>query len=169
MNKRGFTLVELLGVIVILSIIMLIAIPNVTSVFEKSKRQKYLVDADTFITQVDYELSSGTIEKPTSSEILKIRLSYIGTSDVSKDSDGNYYDTENSYVIVVRKNGYLEYYVNLVTTVNDKNKGIRLANKDDLDSDTKLSLIQQDFTNPTNEEIIEKLEVSISSDSIIVY
>ena len=36
MNKRGFILIELLGVIVILSIIMVIAIPNITSTLERS-------------------------------------------------------------------------------------------------------------------------------------
>ena len=153
MDRHGFTLVELLGVIVILSIIMLIAIPNVTSVLEKNKRESYLADAKKLVTQAEYEIRNGNIEKPNSTEILKIRLSYIGTSDISKDSDGNKYDTANSYVAVVRKNGYLEYYVNLVATVDGKNKGIRLVNKDKLDSDTKLSLIEQDVSNPTDQEI----------------
>ena len=153
MNKRGFTLVELLGVIVILSIIMLIAVRNVISVLEKNKRENYLADAKKLIAQAEYEIRSSNIEKPSSTEILKIRLSYIGTSDVSKDSDGNKYDVSNSYVVVVRKDGYLEYYVNLVTTVDGKNKGIKLANKNELDSDTKLKLVRQEFSNPTDQEI----------------
>lgn len=153
MNKHGFTLVELLGVIVILSIIMLIAIPNVTSVLEKSKKSTYLADAKKLISQAEYEISNNTIEKPNSTEIIRIRLSYIGTSDVSKDPDGNPYDKDNSYVIVVRKDGYLEYYVNLVSIVNNKNNGIRLVNKMDLDKDNKLTLIERDFANPTTEDI----------------
>lgn len=153
MNKRGFTLVELLGVIIILSIIMLLAIPNVTSVLEKNKKETYLTDAKKLITQVEYEISNSNIEKPTSTEILKIRLSYVGTSDVSKDPDGNPYDVDNSYVVVVRKNGYLEYYVNLVANVDGKNKGIRFRKKEELDSDQKLTLIERDFTNPTDQEI----------------
>lgn len=150
MNKKGFTLVELLGVIVILSIIMLIAIPNVTSVLDKNKRENYLADAKKLVTQAEYEIRSSNIEKPSSSQIFKITLDYLGTSDVSKDSDGNEYDTTNSYVIVVRKNGYLEYYVNLVTK---EKKGIKLTNKDNLDGEKKLSLIEKDITNPTNTEI----------------
>lgn len=169
MNKKGFTLVELLGVIVILSIIMLLAIPNVTSVLEKTKREQYLTDAKKLVTQVETEIRSSNIEKPTSTDILKISLSYIGTSDVSKDPDGNKYDTDNSYVIVVRKNGYLEYYVNLVTTVDGKNKGIRLVNKDELDSDTKLSLIEQGFNNPTDKEIQTITGVTDSDGNIETY
>lgn len=153
MNKKGFTLVELLGVIVILSIIMLIAIPNVASVLEKSKRSTYLADAKKLISQVEYEISNNTIEKPNSAEILRIHLSYVGTSDVSKDPDGNPYDKNNSYVVVVRKNNYLEYYVNLVAMVNGKSNGIRLVNKSELSKDNNLTLIERDFINPTTTEI----------------
>lgn len=153
MNSKGFTLVELLGVIVILSIIMIIAVPNITSVLEKNKRQNYLTDAKRFITQVEYEIRNGEIEKPSSTEVLKISLSYIGTSDVSKDSDGNKYDTNNSYVLVVRKDGYLEYYVNLITMIDDQNKGIRLASEEDLNSSNKLTLVTQGFSNPEESEI----------------
>lgn len=160
MNKRGFTLVELLGVIVILSIIMLIAIPNVTSVLEKSKRSTYLADAKKLISQVEYEISNNNIEKPNSAEILRIRLSYVGTSDVSKDPDGNPYDKNNSYVIVIRKDNYLEYYVNLVTIVNGKNNGIRLVNKAELSKENNLTLIQRDFTSPTTTEIQQITGVS---------
>ena len=38
--KKGFTLVELLGVIVILSLLMLIVFPNVLSVIKKSNEDK---------------------------------------------------------------------------------------------------------------------------------
>jgi len=39
MNKKGFTLVELLGVIVILSILVLISIPIINSIVNDSKKQ----------------------------------------------------------------------------------------------------------------------------------
>ena len=43
LNKKGFTLVELLVVIVILGVIMSIAIPSITSSIERSKdKQKTL-------------------------------------------------------------------------------------------------------------------------------
>lgn len=36
MSRKGFTLVELLGVLVILSIVVLVAFPNILSVFQKT-------------------------------------------------------------------------------------------------------------------------------------
>ena len=43
MNKKAFTLVELLAVIVILSIILMIAIPAVSHYISVAKKQSYLV------------------------------------------------------------------------------------------------------------------------------
>ncbi len=153
MNKKGFTLVELLGVIIILSIIMLIAIPNITSILNKSKNDTYLTDARKLITQAEYLIRSSKVDKPASNQLLKITLSYLGTKDVSKDSDGNSYSLTDSYVVVVRKDGYLEYYVQLVATTDSGNKGIRLVHEDELQSDDRMNLIQKNIVSPSNSQI----------------
>ena len=44
-NKKGFTLVELLAVIVVLAIIMIIAIPNVTEAMNNSKKSSLVLEA----------------------------------------------------------------------------------------------------------------------------
>lgn len=159
MNKKGFTLIELLGVIIILSIIMLIAIPNISSVLDKNKKDSYLADAKKLITQAEYEIRSSRVERPASNELVKITLSYLGTNDVSKDPDGNSYSLTDSYVVIVRKDGYLEYYVNLVAVTENGNKGIRLTHKDTLQGDSRLSLIKKDFDSPTDSEIQSITEV----------
>lgn len=41
LNKKGFTMIELLAVLVILVVIMAIAIPSVTSSIERSKQKEY--------------------------------------------------------------------------------------------------------------------------------
>lgn len=41
MNKKGFTLVELLAVIVILAVILTIAVPNMFKIINKSKEDTY--------------------------------------------------------------------------------------------------------------------------------
>jgi type IV pilus assembly protein PilA len=46
MNKKGFTLVELLAVIVILAIILVIAIPNVIKIIDKAKLDAYNKNKD---------------------------------------------------------------------------------------------------------------------------
>lgn len=157
MNRKGFTLIELLGVIVILSIIMVIAIPNITSILDKTKRENYIADAKKMITQAEYAIRTSGIERPSSTDIVKITLSYLETSDIKEDPDGNLYNLDNSYVVVVRKDGYLEYYVNLVADIDDGNKGISLTHQDNLNSDNRLTLIKSNFDIPTTEEEIEDI------------
>lgn len=141
MNKKGFTLVELLGVIVILSIIMLIAIPNVTAVLERSKKDSYIVDCKKFVSLVQYELRSGKIAKPAPNENTKVELDYFKDNDeIVNDSDGNQYDPYESYVIVSNEDGFLVYYVQLVAKNNgmdDSYRGIEKVNSEELDGDKR--------------------------------
>lgn len=44
MNKKGFTLVELLAVIAILALLVLIAVPNVLGMFNKAKKDTFLTE-----------------------------------------------------------------------------------------------------------------------------
>ena len=161
MNKKGFTLVELLGVIVILSIVMLIAIPNISSTLERSKRDQYLTDAKKMITLTEYELRKGDVDKPTENQILKITLSYLATNDLEKDPDGVLYDGTNSYVIVFRKNGYLTYYVNLVAKHGAKYWGVNFAEQSELSGDQRYNTISKSVILPTDSQI--KTQIGLPS------
>ena len=44
-NKKGFTLVELLAVIVILAIIIILVVPNVFTAMEKAKKNAFVIEA----------------------------------------------------------------------------------------------------------------------------
>jgi len=164
MKQRGFTLIELLGVIIILSIIMLIAVPNVSSMLERTKRDNYIADARKFVSLVEYELRRGNINKPSSTELLKISLRYLNTNDIENDPDGIEYDVNNSFVVVSRKDGYLFYYVNLMTVSNSKGKvkGISLVNIDELEKDNKYQKIKTYDSTPTitDSDIISKVGVN---------
>ena len=61
MNKKAFTLIELLAVIIILGILMLIAIPSVTNYINNSRKS-------TYVTTVN-ELVKGTIAKVNSGDL----------------------------------------------------------------------------------------------------
>lgn len=54
MNKKGFTLVELLAVIAILVILVLLAVPNVLSMFKfnKAKKDVFLPDAKNIYKEI---------------------------------------------------------------------------------------------------------------------
>ena len=46
-NKKGFTLIELLSVVAILSILVVLALPNVIDALNKSRRNTFLTEAKT--------------------------------------------------------------------------------------------------------------------------
>ncbi len=56
MNKKGFTLVELLGVLVILSLLVLVSIPIVNNIVKNSQKQIHESNIDT-ILDAAYEWS----------------------------------------------------------------------------------------------------------------
>ena len=49
MNKKGFTIIELLAVIVVLSIILVIAVPRVLNVIEESKKKSFEISANKLV------------------------------------------------------------------------------------------------------------------------
>ena len=51
MNRKGFTLVELLAVIVILAVLALVAMPNVTKLMENSRKNAFVTETIEFAKQ----------------------------------------------------------------------------------------------------------------------
>ncbi len=58
-NRKGFTLIELLAVIVILAIILLIAVPQVTQIINKSKKDAFIASYKMVLKQIDYNALQG--------------------------------------------------------------------------------------------------------------
>ena len=94
MNKKGFTLVELLAVIAILAILVIIALPNVLKMYNTSKKNIFLVEAKEIY---------GEVSKKYISESLKgNKLSYVSSEDNTKlEMTGN----ELKYCIQVDNKG----------------------------------------------------------------
>ena len=104
MNKKGFTLVELLAVIVILAILTGIAVPNIISTINNNKRQTFLTDAKRMVSKAQYliTLNKEDRDKLLNNEVDNIKY-YLDASglnpqdEFSNDPDGSEYDS-SSYV-----------------------------------------------------------------------
>ena len=111
MNNKGFTLVELLAVLVILSVIMGIAIPTISSSMERTKskqdktKQKMLESyAEMFVTDNKNAVYTKLGTSGTECHITLSMLEKYLSDDAMKDANGNQF---NGYILFTRANGSL--------------------------------------------------------------
>lgn len=99
LNKKGFTLVELLSVIVILSVIVLIATNAVVPMADSAKKQVLAMEANTLVkaAQTLYvQNSSSSSACYTYDELMNSGLiekdddSYTGSISIEVDGNGKY-------------------------------------------------------------------------------
>ncbi len=110
-NKRGFTLVELLAVIVILGVLLMIAVPAVQNVIKKTKNNATQKQAELFI---DAAKKMAIIDEPTNDKVIyKLR-------DLDSDVDTNRF---TGMVVASKENGSYKYYIYLNDSVNKKTIG----------------------------------------------
>lgn len=118
-KKNGFTLVELLAVIVVLAIIMIIAIPSVLDTMNQARKQSFALYVDKVVTAVQtqytYDSNGGAIQGAGF-------YVYDITQDLGLTSTGSYkgyvvvnaYDVDNpKYIIELYDNNYILHNYNV--------------------------------------------------------
>lgn len=68
MNRRGFTLIEVLAVIAILAILAIIAIPNVIKLYNNARKETFLVQAKNVLSSAMDEYTSSALHGEVLSE-----------------------------------------------------------------------------------------------------
>lgn len=110
-NKKGFTLVELLAVIVILGVLLMIAVPAVQNVIKKAKNNATQKQAELFI---DAAKKMAIIDEATSDMVIYKLI------DLDSDVDTNRF---TGMVVALKENGSYKYYIYLNDSVNKKTIG----------------------------------------------
>ena len=85
MNKKGFTLVELLAVIVILAIVLIIAVPNIFNIITKTKKDALDIDAANIARNLDAKVLTGEVDIAT---FTKEDLDSIGVDSTKYEGFG---------------------------------------------------------------------------------
>lgn len=121
MNKKGFTLVELLAVIAILAILVIIALPNVLSMFNQAKEDTFATETKEMvkIAQQQYLATFGkwtyyAIENGNDASGKAVAVKDCTSSDgpvFKKDDNGNVTSEIEKYCKINKEAGNLTSFV----------------------------------------------------------
>ena len=124
MKKKGFTLVELLAVIVILSLILVIAVPSVNRYIKQSKEKAYNTQISTIIEAAQAYASANSGLLPRKEEfVVKITLGQLKSSGLIKEevknpNDDKYFD--DALTIEIKKKGETYTYDIVESTITTR-------------------------------------------------
>lgn len=171
LNNKGFTLVELLGSMVILGLLIALVVPNIVKITENSTKQQYITDANKMIEAAKYKLSASKELRPsqTNGSCIYITLAYLDNSEFDESPYGGCYDVNKSFVKVTFNKHSYNYEVALYEKHDDDIfTGIDLTEENSLDynkvDDADVSsIISMDYKNPIG------LECPVFSSSIRDY
>ena len=103
MNKKGFTLVELLAVIAILAILVIIALPNVLKMFNDAKKNTFMTEARKIYSEAEKKYISNQMKGITLTTYSDdSSLCDVGVTECELDLSGR---TNISYLIKTNMNG----------------------------------------------------------------
>ena len=142
MNKKAFTLIELLAVIVILGVLLMIAIPKVSQYINKSKKDSYISEAKLYIDAVRDDITSETYPAPiTTSDVTIVTIDKIKMEKAHKKSPfGGKYLYNKSYVAVINvADGTNPEYKYYYAAQDSKGYAIPLTAEDELNRDVIIS------------------------------
>lgn len=110
MNKKGFTLVELLAVIVILAVIILVAMNAVVPQMQKARRNAFKTEATSYLNAAETWYTNNSIMNPTET---CVTIGFLNANYIKKTGGEKY-------------TGYVVYAVDTKDADKDSNKNEKL-------------------------------------------
>lgn len=147
MNNKGFTLIELIAMVLILGILMLITVPNMAGIIKNNKEIAATEDFNRLVNNAKAKFNVKAAKYPKyENSCVVLGMSFVNTnSDIKKGINGGKY-IENESFIVVRKdrtndNTYeYSYFVRLVEEFNDEKYEVPLIDAKVFSKDPKANM-----------------------------
>lgn len=141
-NNKGFTLVEILAMLLVLGIIVGITIPNITGILSSQKENVLIEDAKKLINDAKTQMTiNSKIKKPANSnQCIIFTLDYLDKNeDVVTGTDNGTYSRTMSVVVVSKKKEQgkekqYNYSVRLVEDIEGAYYGFDSVTLDELES-----------------------------------
>ena len=150
-NRRGFTLLELLAMLVVLGILMAVTIPNITGILGSQRINVFKADASNLAEKAKIKVSKNVmIGKPALGECYILTLDYLDDNDdFDKGPNGGTYSPYDSFVIYTRESGSdrttkFTFYVRLVEETDSGRQGIDLVEYADINKIKKDDIKEMD-------------------------
>lgn len=138
-NNKGFTMIELLGAIIVLGILMGTAVPTVMNILNDQKNKTYIEDAIRLASNADNKMRGDNkiVIPPRNGGCVVLTLSYMDNNAFEKAPYGGLYDKQASFVVASRNASTADeeytYYVVLVEkTKGGSYRGVNLVNVNEL-------------------------------------
>ena len=125
-DKKGFTLIELIAVIVIIGVILLIAIPSVSSIIMTSRKKTYLVDAGRYIDGAKNFVNTNNINLRDEKITFYIPKKCL---DIDKTKESPFGEWKDVYVVVTYDGTKYQYYF---ASTDSEGMGITLTHSSKL-------------------------------------
>ena len=108
MNKKGFTLIEILAVIIILGILLLIVVPSVSSYIESTRKSSYVQTIKEILKSAGANLTKSQMKSANRNTTYYIPNECIKTENgVAKSPYGEF---DKAYVVVAWENNQYRFY-----------------------------------------------------------
>ena len=120
-NNKGFTLIELIAMMVILGILMIISVPNIAGIIKNNREIAVAEDFNRFVNSTKTKFNTRKTKYPRNlNSCVIISLDFADTNeDLKKGMNGGYYSRGESFVVVRKEKSdsgsfVYKYYVRLV-------------------------------------------------------
>ena len=135
MNKKGFTLIEVIAVIIIIGILLIVTVPAVSSYINSSRKTSYVSDVSAYLEtiQSSYEMKDYGLHL-SDGEVMVVPFSLVKLERGSNDETPfGEIDFNRSYAVITVENNKYQFYANMVDT---SNQGIVMGKSSEMDNDS---------------------------------